>query len=105
MGTNKKSGEKNYRWYVEPRDGGHTNSVLAAELGSFSECAERNFWDGERRKAWEAPDYNFVANLQKGKREQNLDFLVYVQEDNGKLRPWPFDAAKRKHKPRKKKAA
>lgn len=91
--------KKHYRWYIEPRDGKHTNEVLAAELGSVSECTERKFWDGKPRKAWEVPDFNFVANFQKGKHEQKTDFRVYVQEDNGLLRPWPFNAAKKRRMP------
>ena len=101
MSAKQKPGEKHYRYFVKSRDK-HTNDVLATKLSEFGDylCS-----DGKTRFMFEAPDHDFIAYLQRSKNELSVDFEVFIQEDNKRPHRWPFNAAKGKHKPRKKKAA
>jgi len=96
----KKKPEKHYRYFVRPRNK-HTNDVLAAQL---DQCGEYVCADGKRHFMFEAPNHDFIAYLQRSKSELNIDFEVFIQEGNKRPRPWPFNAAKRQHKPRVKAA-
>ena len=102
----KAQGKRHYRYFVEHHDD-HTNEVLARHLVPQYDCEPRMFWTGRVAPAWEVPDRRFVNFLENSRASQNLKFDAFIQEDNYPLSPfpWPFDAAKAQHKPRKKKAA
>lgn len=85
--------EKYYRYYVEPKDE-HTNKVLSRELVPRYECAPRKLWNGKTRPAWEVPEHYLLAFFQRSRASSNLKFVAYVQENEGQIRPWIFDAAK-----------
>lgn len=97
-----------YRWYIEPRNE-HTNEVLSRDLSDFGHRDARIKGRIERIPVWEATNYGYVAYFQRSHRSnQNIEFRVYKQKKGNEknlLYPWPFDAAKSSHKPRRKKAA
>jgi|GEM_PF-1668316 len=99
MSAEQKAG-KFYCYLIKARDV-HTNDVLAAQ---GLESGEYLCSDGKTRFMFVAPNYDFVAYLQRSKSELQADFEVFVQEDNKRPHRWPFDAAKRQHKPRVKAA-
>jgi hypothetical protein len=97
-----------YRWYIEPKNE-HTNEVLSRDLSDFGHKKARKKGRIKEIPVWEATDYAYVEYTQNSQKDDaRLKFEVYTQKkDNDKalLYPWPFDAAKKGHQPRKKKAA
>lgn len=104
MNTEKKPGEKYYRYFVEHHDD-HTNEVLAENIGSQYECSPQKLWTGRVAPMWEVPGRRFVNFLNKSKQSKNLDFDAFIQEDDKPLRPYPWPIPKKKEPHRKRKAA
>jgi len=81
---------RQYRYYVHPEDK-HTNDTLAED---FEESGDRVCSDGKTRFMFDTRDHSLIAYIQRSRKEMNLNFLVFIQEGAGKIRPWPFDATK-----------
>lgn len=77
------SSERNYYWYLKPLDS-HTNEVIANLPDAVFEegvlCQ-----DGKRRAMWQCPR-ELVASLNRSRRNLNLNFTVFVREDNSPVR-------------------
>lgn len=82
--------ERQYRWFVEPLDGGFTNQVIARRVSEENFYIDKLCGDGAKRNLWE------VSRLVVRELEQNHDlrFNVFVQEGDGVLRRWPFHPKK-----------
>lgn len=108
MNKQQESEGDQYRWYIEPKNE-HTNEVLSRDLSDFGHKDARIKRKIERIPVWEATNYDYVAYFQRSHRNnRNIEFKVYTQKKGNEknlLYPWPFDAAKRSHQARKKKAA
>ena len=79
--------KKNYTWYIEPLDGGHTNEVLSRELPDTNFLRDKICADGEKRNLWQC-DYKFVSKMINGQESLKVKFAILVQEGDGKIRLW-----------------
>ena len=94
---------RQYRYYVHPKNK-PTNDWLAQR---FEESGEKVCSDGKERFLFTTRDHNLIAYTQRsrGEGEKYLDFLVFIQEGKeGKIYPWPYDAAHPRRKPKRKAA-
>ncbi len=80
-------GKKEYTWYVEPLDS-QTNSIFSGQLPEEDFIASMHI-DREDHKLWRC-SYKQVAAFQRSKGHINLDFKVYNQRGNGKIRNCDF---------------
>ncbi len=85
-----------YRYYVHPQDR-LTNNVLSQD---FEEAGNITCSDGKTRFMFSTRDHLLIAYIQRSRASLNLKFRVFIQEGQGKVDPWPFDAAK-KRRPKK----
>jgi len=90
--------ERFYRWYFYARDV-DTNNILAQDL---EEAGLKICWDGKERFLFTTTDHAIVAYIQRSKVKKNMKFDVFVQVNDGQIRPWEFNAAETRAKKKKK---
>jgi len=79
--------ERTYVWYVYPRDA-HTNQALSLNSG-FEFAGEMTCKDNTKRQLWCGNSLSIDA-LCQSKQSLGLDFLLFVQEGRGTIRPANF---------------
>ena len=87
--------KRSYRWYVYPRDE-HTNKVLSMNTG-FEFIGEAVCKDKSTRQLWQGSS-EAIDGLKLSKRSLGLNFLLFVQEGNGAIRPANFRLKTRRNK-------
>lgn len=93
---------RQYRYYVHPEDK-ITNDALALD---FEESGFKVCSDGEERFLFTTRNHHLIGHIQRNRLGMNLAFLVFIQEGkDGKIYPWPFDAAHPRKKPKSRKKA
>ncbi len=81
------------KWFIEAT--GHTNEVIATELGAENAHKDVLCQDGKVRDLW-ACDYSLIPKLLKNEASGQLEFKVFFREGMyGPIKPWPFLRRKR----------
>lgn len=81
-----------HKWFIEPLDA-KTNEILAKSQPHISEDQTLDgvwFGDGRQHHVWVCKDRAFVDRLDKSKEDLQAVYLIWHQEDNGKIREWTF---------------
>jgi len=93
---------RTYKWYVQPHDSG-TNTVIVDLPGIDREngFGEVLCGDGNRRSMWSTPGRSTISALKKSRDDLGLDFTIWVQAGNGKVRVSPLDSLQVRRKSRR----
>ena len=83
--------EKIKTWYIWAKNEMATNSLNSCEEG-VRFCGEKQCTDGGH-PLWEVSS-EIKTHMEKTRATTKMDFRIYVQDGNGKIRPWAFEGAK-----------
>lgn len=84
--------KREYRWFVEPVDGGYTNQVIAQIVSEENLHMDKLCNDWVRRNLWEVPR-RIIDMLECN---MALRFKVFVQCGGGAVREWAFRSKRKK---------
>jgi len=82
--TDKEKLMRSYTWYVEPNDD-FTNEYISRELPEEDALRDQECDDPLPHNLWRC-ESRFITKLKKS--QQRLDYAVWIQEGNGKIRRW-----------------
>ncbi|KPJ55138.1 hypothetical protein AMJ47_01315 [Parcubacteria bacterium DG_72] len=92
--------KRKYTWYIEPLSD-QTNLKIGAHIirktTIRADCVAVRCVDGRERDLWRC-GFDLVSFLRDSKEDLNLNFRVYIQVDNGPIRPCPSFLYKKKKK-------
>lgn len=85
--------DRHYRWFVEPLNK-RTNETIDMNSDATVEFrGEQTCSDGQMHRLWQC-ERRFIAHLRCNQQSLGLRFKVFVQQDEGKIRPWTLDNKK-----------